>query len=109
MARKRIRAQGLDGVAFTRNAQPDLSPFIYFGKDGVPGMVDLPALTGNRQKDFDMANAMMGYKEQPDGYTWHHHEGNRMILVETVVHDAVKHAGTVSQLKAETGDPTVYK
>jgi hypothetical protein len=49
--------------------------------------------------DFGNANEKAGYDRnggEPAGYTWHHHEDRRtMLLVDTRIHDAFRHSGGV--------------
>lgn len=74
------------GVPFTKQGFPDFSKFSL--KD-----VNI-TLTGNRTKDFALANKKAGFKTTPKGYTWHHHEnGKTMQLVPTKIHNEVRHTG----------------
>ena len=55
-------------------------------------------LTGNEQKDLALMKKFYG---KPKGYTWHHLEdGKGMLLVETKVHNAFHHSGGASVLRA---------
>lgn len=56
-------------------------------------LVDLP-LTINRAKDFRLADRIMGWRQRPDGWAWHHVEdGKTLQLIPTDMHKAVAHAG----------------
>ena len=52
-------------------------------------------MTGNRATDDRLANAVAGFDETPDDFTWHHgDDGTTMYLVSTPVHQAtVPHTG----------------
>ncbi len=61
-------------------------------------------LTGGRRADFKAANELGGFKEKPNGYTWHHVDDfdpesgtSSLQLVETTVHIAASHRGSVAQ------------
>jgi hypothetical protein len=50
--------------------------------------------TGTRQGDFRAANEAAGYKNTPEGYTWHHHQnGETMELVPRDIHVQTGHTG----------------
>jgi filamentous hemagglutinin len=50
--------------------------------------------TGNRNKDYKLANEAAGIKVKPGDYSWHHHENGRtMQLVPRDLHQAVRHTG----------------
>jgi hypothetical protein len=62
-------------------------------------------LKNTRTQDFAAANAAMAKKypgwKQPADYTWHHIEhSNKLILIPTDIHNAVKHTGGVATNKA---------
>lgn len=67
-------------------------------------------MTGKRTGDFDKADSEAGIKEEDrKGYTWHHHQDvfvkngklyGWMVLVDSNVHDAVKHTGGFAVAKA---------
>ena len=66
-------------------------------------IVEVTGLNGEHGHDSGKANKAVGYKETPDGYTWHHHEdGKTMELVPKDLHDAIKHTGGASKLRHET-------
>ena len=110
---KYLDQAGLEGIPFTRNGQPDLSHWIV-EHNGVKLDADIGALKGTRGGDFDAADDWVRQAtgdpdwEKPAGFTWHHHEDGRLILVPTPLHEAVKHTGTVSKARANLGDPKVY-
>ena len=62
---------------------------MWFQENGCPNfmphairIVEVTGLNGEYDHDFNEANKAAGYKETPDGYTWHHHEdGKTMELV----------------------------
>jgi hypothetical protein len=117
-ARKLVEKEGLPGVAYTRNGQPDFTPWIH-QEAGVPCDVDLDALgglTGDRALDERKALAWLREKHPElrnwrptKGLTWHHHEGGRLILVPTPLHDSARHTGAVSAFKAHSGNPNLYR
>ncbi|MFR3730496.1 HNH endonuclease [Lacrimispora sp.] len=46
------------------------------------------------------ANQTAGYKSTPKGFTWHHVEdGKTMMLVPTDLHSAVRHTGGASLIR----------
>jgi hypothetical protein len=60
-------------------------------------------MTGVRGVDDSLANSAAAITAKPSGYTWHHHEDAKtMMLVSEKIHDAVKHTGGVSVLKAQS-------
>ena len=76
---------------------------VYFSKAGYPDFSRYAKeqvrinLTGYRAKDEDLANAVLGLKRTPDGFTWHHHqEAGLMQLISTDLHNAVRHTGGVA-------------
>ncbi|WP_341755623.1 HNH endonuclease [Candidatus Tisiphia endosymbiont of Ptychoptera albimana] len=59
-------------------------------------------MTGDNKNDFKIANEIMGIKENPEGYTWHHIEdGRTMIAIPTDLHKAIKHTGGAAVKRAE--------
>ena len=62
-------------------------------------------MTGNRDKDFELADKMCGYEKRPDGYMWHHLDDYdvetntcTMELVKEGANDATKpHMGSCAQ------------
>jgi hypothetical protein len=76
------------GVVF-RNGYPVFDPW-------VKTQVRIK-LTGNRTRDFRLANEEAGLDKTPDDYTWHHSEDlGLMQLVPTAIHDPVYHWGGVA-------------
>lgn len=74
------------GVKFTPQGFPDFSKFSI-------KQVDIK-LTGDRAKDFILANKKASLDKTPKGYTWHHHEnGKTMQLIPSKIHGTVKHTG----------------
>jgi hypothetical protein len=65
--------------------------------------VQIP-MTGNRSRDFAAADRAAGYtpsNPRPAGYTWHHHQNRRsMILVPSDLHGAIPHRGGVSGVRS---------
>lgn len=81
-----------NGVPYKKDGFPDFKKFMTHE-------IDIK-VTGNRQKDFAIANSRFGFKETPAGYTWHHHENGRtMQLVEKAAHKAAPHSGGISRYK----------
>lgn len=80
------------GVPFTAAGHPDFSRY---SKRKVEIRV-----TGDPNTDFRLANKVAGYKTTPTGYTWHHHEDCRsMLLVPEDLHYELRHTGAVAILK----------
>jgi len=83
-----------NGVRFTADGFPDFAPYAQ------ATVTFRPNFLGNRTTDFTEANGKAGLATMPDGYTWHHHQDTRtMLLVPIDLHDAVRHAGGVSIMK----------
>ncbi|MBR2812998.1 MAG: HNH endonuclease, partial [Solobacterium sp.] len=83
---------------------------IYMSKQGFAilddyaiARVQLPGLTGLNDGADDIARANLihhGIKESIPGYTWHHLEdGKTMILVPTELHEAYRHTGGADLLR----------
>jgi len=90
------------GLRFTEAGYPDFSPYAQTLPNGQKSVKI--TYTGSRGGDFAAANAKAGYKEMPEGFTWHHHEdGKTMLLVPERLHDAVKHTGGVATYKHTSG------
>ena len=82
-----------NGVVFNNEGFPDFSPYAKI-------KVKIDGLKGNTTTDFTAANKAVGLKETPGGYTWHHVEdGRTMILVPTDLHQAVRHTGGAALTK----------
>ena len=57
-------------------------------------------LTGNYNKDAAAANKFHGLDKTPNGFTWHHHQdGKTMLLVPRKIHTACRHAGGCAMIK----------
>ncbi len=83
-----------NSVAFTPQGYPDFSP--YAVARAQPGN-----LTGNYSKDAALANKEVGLSRTPDGYTWHHVEdGRTLLLVPRDLHRALGHTGGVANIKS---------
>lgn len=81
-----VRNDFPESVKFNEKGFPDFSPY-------AKAEVDIQ-YTGDRGRDFRLANKAAGYDVTPEGYTWHHHEEvGKMQLVPEDLHDEVKHTG----------------
>lgn len=61
-------------------------------------------LEGDAYYDFIKANEAAGYLSTPTGYTWHHVEaGKTMLLVPSDLHGAVRHIGGASLIRKGIG------
>ena len=104
-------------VYFKPNGYPDFTPYA----KSVPrrfclGAVCVPykqkkfviaGLNGNYPHDFHLANKAAGYDKTPSGFTWHHHEdGKTMILVPTDLHREVRHSGGAAILREKNKSRT---
>lgn len=106
------KQKGYDDVIATKNGgiSYEKSKFLYKKEDGTLGIVKIEA-TGNRSKDFDLANQMIGLDETPDGYVWHHLDDydvkNNTITLQLVTDEAhnagKKHMGGCAQYDAVHG------
>ena len=104
--------KGVEGVRQTKNGGVSFSESdsIYTTEDGKKAVVKIEA-TGNRNNDFDKANAAMGLDEEPDGYVWHHVDDYdvkdntiTMELVKDEAHNASKpHSGGCAQYDSVNG------
>lgn len=109
---ERAVEKGIEGVKKTENGGVSFAETdkIYITEDGSKCIVKIEA-TGNRSKDFDLANAAMGLEETPDGYVWHHVDDYNvkdgtitLELVEDEAHNASKpHSGGCAQYDAVHG------
>ncbi|MEO2078270.1 MAG: DNRLRE domain-containing protein [Bacillus sp. (in: firmicutes)] len=82
-----------DGVKFTNDGFPDFSPYS-------KAKVQIEGLKGNTSSDFTAANKAIGIKSTPSGYTWHHVEdGRTLMLVPTDLHQAVRHTGGAALIR----------
>jgi len=88
----------ITGVPFTKDGYPDFGNYLYKGSKG-KAEVQLEKFT-NHKDDRIIADRLAGFKETPDGYTWHHKEdGTTMQLVQRSIHKKTGH----------TGGNTIYK
>lgn len=93
-----------DGVTFDKDGFPDFTSYARVNpKTGQPDVYQIK-MEGNYgtgpNGDFGKANRAAGYTETPDGYTWHHHQDRKtMILVPKDIHGAVAHTGGTSVIK----------
>ncbi len=76
---------------------------VFFSKAGYPDFARYAKAqvriepTGQRIKDFRLANKAAGFKKTPDGFTWHHHqETGIMQLVPNDLHKNVRHTGGIA-------------
>ncbi len=82
-----------DGVKFTKNGFPDFSPYNI-------KRVEVDDLVGDTYYDFIKANKAAGFSSTPLGYTWHHVEdGRTLLLVPSDLHSAVRHTGGASLIR----------
>ncbi|HLL23345.1 MAG TPA: HNH endonuclease [Kofleriaceae bacterium] len=90
------------GLRFTDEGYPDFTPHAKQLPTGKK-YVEIE-YTGKRADDFGAANKKAKLDETPEGWTWHHLEdGRKMMLVPTDLHQAVKHTGGVAKYKHATG------
>jgi RHS repeat-associated protein len=74
------------GVPFDKAGYPDFS--------GVAKAEVKITQTQSRAGDFRAANEAAGFKNTPEGYTWHHHQdGRTMQLVPRDIHSRTGHTG----------------
>ena len=82
-----------NGVKFTNDGFPDFNPYS-------KAKVKVEGLKGNTSSDFTSANKAMGLKSTPSGYTWHHVEdGRTLMLVPTDLHQTVRHTGGAALIR----------
>jgi RHS repeat-associated protein len=88
-----LNAKYPGGVRFTEDGFPDFSLYATYEVE-----IDM---IGNTTTDFSAANKAAGLMSTPRGYTWHHHQdGKTMLLVPSDLHNAVRHTGGVAVKKA---------
>ena len=76
-----------NGVKFGEEGFPDFEPYSI-------KKVTVNNLEGDAYYDFIKANEAAGVSSTPKGYTWHHVEdGRTLILVPSDLHGAVRHTG----------------
>ncbi len=81
------------GVKFSKEGFPDFTPYSKVN-------LELKGLKGDHYYDFKKANEVLCLKDTPVGYTWHHVEdGKTMLLVPSDIHGAVRHTGGASLIK----------
>ena len=81
------------GVNFSNEGFPDFEPYSI-------KKVTINNLEGDAYYDFIKANEAVGYSSTPTGYTWHHVEdGKTMLLVPSDLHGAVRHTGGASLIR----------
>lgn len=74
------------GVPFTGTGHPDFTRY-------ARARVEI-RFSGNTDRDIRMANKIMGWKGEPNNFTWHHHhDGKTMLLIDSKLHDSVRHTG----------------
>jgi hypothetical protein len=89
-----LRAKYPNSVEFDSKGFPRFEPYTHVDASGRAYRVELDKITGDHYTDTKLANKAMGVKEEPDGFTWHHVEDAKtMILIPTDLHDAVRHTG----------------
>ncbi|WP_147358270.1 HNH endonuclease [Roseburia sp. 1XD42-34] len=82
-----------NGVKFTKEGFPDFSPYSKVS-------IKIDGLKGNTSSDFTAANKSIGLKATPKGYTWHHVEdGRTLMLVPTDLHQSVRHTGGAALIR----------
>lgn len=83
-----------EGVRFTDDGFPGFEPY------AVAKVSIEPHFAGNHTTDPAEANRKAGLPRTPEGYTWHHHQDTKtMLLVPMDLHEAVRHAGGTSIVK----------
>ncbi|MEU9856258.1 SpvB/TcaC N-terminal domain-containing protein [Streptomyces sp. NPDC047974] len=77
------------GVPFDTQGFPDFSAWRH------PQVADVRIqLTGDRKKDFALANKASGLRGTPEGWTWHHHQDSGLMqLVDRDIHAETGHTG----------------
>ncbi|MGI1798561.1 HNH endonuclease [Priestia sp. TRN 1309] len=92
------------------NGYPDFTPFMYPNVKPLKIEVHSPK---NNPKDFENANKaarltkdidppIIDIRRPPDGYTWHHHEdGKTMMLVDEDIHREFRHIGGQSKVNGK--------
>lgn len=81
------------GVRFTERGFPDFTPY-------ARARVQIDDLTGVYTRDAAAANRAVGLPATPPGYTWHHVEdGRTMILIPRDLHHGVPHTGGAAVIR----------
>jgi hypothetical protein len=110
-AQRLLDEKGMPGLPMSPSGQPDFTRWIY-QQGGIKGDVQIERLTGSYHGDFAAASAKAGFtavKPQPWNWTWHHHEGTRMILVPQDLHEALTHLGPAAHYRGVTGVKNAYR
>ena len=82
-----------NGVKFSEEGFPDFEPYSI-------KKVTVDNLEGDAYFDFIKANEVAGFSSTPKGYTWHHvDDGRTLILVPSDIHGAVRHTGGASLIR----------
>ena len=90
---EKLQTKYPDSVMIDERGFVRFEPYTYVDESGRLYKVTLDRITGD-DRDNDDANKAMGIEDKPDGYTWHHLEDAKtLILVPKDLHDAVKHTG----------------
>ncbi|WP_375332330.1 HNH endonuclease [Candidatus Tisiphia endosymbiont of Temnostethus pusillus] len=97
-----IQAKYPDSVMVDEKGLMRFEPYTFTDKLERVYRIESDNLTGKRDMDSKIANEIMGIKENPEGYTWHHIEdGRTMIAIPTDLHKAIKHTGGAAVKRAE--------
>ena len=86
-----------EGIPFNKRGFPDFTIASY-KVNGKPTIMNI-GKAGTREEDIAKANLMFRQqygKDVPTGYTWHHMEDGRLMLVRSDVHQLVDHGGSVA-------------
>lgn len=87
-----LQAKYPEGVQFDAEGYPDFSSY-------ATEIVEID-MKGNHTTDYQQANEAAGLDRTPEGFTWHHHQdGKTMLLVPSDIHSAVRHTGGVSTIR----------
>ncbi|MBJ8061097.1 MULTISPECIES: WXG100 family type VII secretion target [Bacillus cereus group] len=120
---ERAAKKGFPDIKTSPNGGPDFkdTPYLYPVKEGQKNIVSIE-MTGNRQKDFKVANEAAGFAEagrkSPDKkYTWHHFDDFdpetgtcTMQLAYRKAHEAtLPHLGACAQYEQHHGEKTYNK
>ncbi len=85
----KLSGKGLEnGIEFAKNGYPRFSEFAKYS-------VEFPdKFSGDRKLDAKLANAFLGLKETPKGYTWHHCSDQKTLeLIPAPLHEKIRHSG----------------
>jgi len=82
-----------NGVGFDSKGYPKFDNFS-------TKTIDVPGMTGERASDSKLANKLAGYDITPSGYSWHHHQnGRKMLLLPDDLHRGIGHNGGAGLIK----------